>query len=420
MSRARRSLLFGVMGENPHDGPPEAPPAEIGVPSVTRFGAQPTGASRMPPTSWTTPSGPAAQGPSIGAAQQGQTVGGPGQGVPGAPLAPPPASLRGASHVGQSFPAPSSAIGAATAPTPDERVPATSSVPPVAAGPPRKGRPPRGGVGSLAAILALIAALLAVPAVTSWWLRSTLRGTDTWVEATAEIHQDREVAGNMASTMADSIASRADLSRESKERLADDLQGVVRGREFTATWRAGVRDAHRDVMRVADGHSTRKVLLQFDDLEDLMADAGHGYSIEWDEIGIIVVDEGYTSQIRSGSQLVGRATLILPILSLLLGVAAIGVAHNRLRLGAMMTLAVTVVAVVSALMTMILSGPIVNALVPSAGQEVTKDALGHITGSLVIRLVILVVVSGTAALVCWLLERRHRALQAPPIAFPGI
>lgn len=286
-----------------------------------------------------------------------------------------------------------------------------------------KSRGPRGGVGLGSMILLLIAALLTVPAVTSFWLRSTMRSTGAVEGMAAPLHRDSDLADSLGETIAASLVGKNNLDDVHPRDLADLEDAISEGitdPSFGRSWSRAVEDAHKGAVSVMDGKSRSTVYL---DLSDLI---GHlerrGIYIDRDQesrFEVIVLKDDYAGQVRSSSQLIGRLSWMLPVLSLLALGGGVAWAKNRVRGVAIYGIALAVVAGISVLVTAFVPGAVVSAVTTDSVRNAVRSVVDAAAGNLLKVLVVVLIVGLVAAAVALVLERQKRLHQPPPVAWPG-
>lgn len=362
-----------------------------------------------PPSTTPPPSGGWGAGPQPGAVPSGWQAPGAGpNSVPGS--SGDPTQVLEVSSVAPAVP--QAHVTRGPGPTPAS---ATASIP--------KSRGPRGGVGLGSMILLLVAAILTVPAVSTWWVRSTVRSPGAVEDLASTLHRDQDLADSLAETIATSLVGKSnvdDVHPDEMADLRDSISDGITDASFDQSWRRAVRNAHRGAVSVMDGRRSSNVYLELDELADRLERDGFHLDPEPDsKFHVIVLKDDYSGQVRSTSQLIGRLAWMLPLGSLAALLAGVAWAKNRVRGVAIYGVALAVVAAISVLVTAVVPGAIVSAATTDSVRSAVLSVVDAAAGNLVKVLVVVLVVGLGAAAVALLVERQRRLHQPPPVAWPG-
>lgn len=232
-------------------------------------------------------------------------------------------------------------------------------------------------VGSI--VLMVLASLLGLASVTAVWLRSQVLDTGQYVETVAPLASDPSIQAAVSARLSNEIVTRLDIQglatqlvqaleeRGAPQRLGDLVPPIVSGiqaflndkiREVVASprfaqfWANANRTAHQQVDAILTGQDSD--LVSTDDTS-IVVDLGQVLELVKQHL----VQAGFTAaqripqvsipytvaqiddlpRIQRATKLLNTAAWVLPILALLLGIAAVATAPNRRR-GLLITMTV--------------------------------------------------------------------------------
>lgn len=233
----------------------------------------------------------------------------------------------------------------------------------------------------LARLLAVVAALLLPLALTASWVERTATDTDDWVAATARVPEDPEVRVAVARRVEDvvvravveaGVPAAALQALGGEELLAravrDAVDAAVASDALDRAWRAGNRDAHRQLVRALESPSSSEVvridlaLLVEPALEELRASGLPLPELEVPAVGFVVATPDQVDELRPAYDAVDGLGTVVPLVVLGLVVVAL---LPRGRRGTLLVLGV--VAVPAFLLARVAADAGVDELVTRAG-----------------------------------------------------
>lgn len=338
------------------------------------------------------------------------------------PPAPPPFGVPSPSLTGPPPTAGHNLQGAPTTggpPTMGVPVVPRTEVPLPAASPAKAGPTARGGAGAVATICLLAASLLLVPGLSLAWARSTIHDRAGWQDRLGDLNERPDVSKPLAQHLADVLSDDPSL----EPAIAREARTVIERSSVTNQWRNTVGQVHDQAMGMASGERSGDATIDLgwvvDELESEGVELQPGAEDRADDV--VVIEGRYADRIHGLSRLLDRGTIVLIVLGLALVAVGLRFSRNRLRAVAILGVAVAVVAGVSVGVTTVLPAAIIGA---TTSAPETRDVVREVTDTtlsgLVVLLVVTLLVGVVTAVAGFVLERRRRGLQPPPVAWPGV
>lgn len=195
---------------------------------------------------------------------------------------------------------------------------------------------------ALARLLAVVAGLLLPLALTASWVERTATDTDDWVTATARVPEDPDVRAAVAQrvqdvvlrSVADAGVPTAALEALGGEDLLasavrDAVDAAVTSEALDRAWRAGNREAHRELVRaLEDPASDRTVridlaLLVQPALDELRSSGLPLPDLDVPPVAFVVAEPEQVDRVRPAYDAVDGLGTVVPLVALALVVVAL-------------------------------------------------------------------------------------------------
>jgi hypothetical protein len=243
-------------------------------------------------------------------------------------------------------------------------------------------------------VLAVAAAALAVLTTLAVGVRSKIGNTSEFVEISADLHTDPEVADGLARRLTNGLVAKKAVDPERALDVKLVLEDVIRSESFEPTWRAALRASHEEAFKgiaPTDLRIGKEVPGLGEDLE--ARELASGNLIR--RATVSVVEDGYVAQLQSMRKLLNAILFLGVPLLVVITVVALRRTRNRYRAAGLMAGGTLVGAVAMLALAPLVAPVAVKVLIDDQAQALAQGALDGVLPSLRLLLLGLAIVAAT-------------------------
>jgi hypothetical protein len=277
--------------------------------------------------------------------------------------------------------------------------------------------------GLLWRLFAVLALLLLPLAMTSGWLAAVVTDSDSYVDTVGPLASDetvqREVAERLERLAVETVenATGANVSGRNRELVASTVQDVVASEQFASLWRSANREAHRQAIRLlesdrtvtADGRVVVDLAPVYDAVVRSLDQRGLVNAAVAPQVDATVplARASDIDQVQAVYELLDAAGFWLPIAWLVLVVATLLVAPQRLRALAWLAWGSIGGLLLLAIGLLLARGAVVSELGSSDDDELVRAIWDVLVSRLYWAIGIGFLIAVVVLVVCGLLGRRR-------------